>query len=141
MDNIVELFNATMALGGKVSSSWQMFVAVNTAIFGWLVSKSSQHKMAARVVATLAYSVFALSMYKSLELSSGLYISAISDLATLASDKALFIKDSALQIKIVALGDNSFWREYWQHIYWVSAFGVGLFIYLDILSRHKLNNQ
>ena len=137
MDNVVELFNATMLLGDKVSGSWQIFVAVNTAIFGWLVSKNSKHRVSARIVASIAYFVFAFSVYKSLEVSYAFYNAAINDVTAVANEAKGFILNSALQKEIIALGKENFWRVYWQYIYWVSAIGVALFIYMDILSRHK----
>ncbi|HEB58021.1 MAG TPA: hypothetical protein ENJ01_02250 [Gammaproteobacteria bacterium] len=136
MDDIVNLFNATMELGNRVNLSWQVFVTINTAVVGWLVTKSKRHALWPRIIATLVYLAFAFFMYKSLEISTSLYEAAASDLLALAKSGKGFIENSSFRDSLASVLEQNFWSRYWAWIYFLSVVLFASAIYLDRLSKH-----
>ena len=50
-------------LDGELDSYWQIFVAVYTAIIGWLVIKKDKFDNYRKVVCTVAYGVFVVLIF------------------------------------------------------------------------------
>jgi preprotein translocase subunit SecG len=132
--DLIELLNLYTKIGDAIDGSWKTFVAVNTAIFGWLISKKGRLELLPRVMGTLAYGVFAFAIFMSINTNSKYYDAVAHDLS-LEAKAGEFISGGKVQKLLIDLPNKNTWDDLWVWIYAVSVFGVGGFILADILCK------
>lgn len=133
MKELTDLLDLYLNLKAEIVGNWAVFITVNTAIFGWLVTKEGQHKIPPRIVAAAAYAFFAALAFLTLDSNYPVY-EAVKHDVRLAARAAEFLKETQLKEQLIALSRNR-WDDTFQWIYIFSAFCVVGFILCDVLSR------
>ncbi len=136
MEEIKTLLALLAQFDADIEHSWQIFITVNTVIFGWLIAKKSQHELIPRITGVIAYAVFASAIFFSLDGDMALFEAAYADLKDLLKEKDNFLSGTNLG-KVLIAPKNVIWKDYWEFIYIGSALVVAVLILADILYRKE----
>lgn len=134
MEETKILIDLTSHFDSKIEQSWQVFVTVNTVIFGWLISKKARHDLIPRVAGVVAYAVFASLIFLTLSGDMLLFEAAYADLRAALEAEDNFLNGTELG-KAVLAQKGAIWLWGWKGIYFGCAAAVAAFIFADILHR------
>lgn len=116
MNDLKDLLDLYLKLESEIAGYWNVFITVNTVIFGWLVTKRGRHDIVPRAIATVAYGVFATLVYVTVELNLPLFDAVRHDVTIAAGPLDLFVQNTQLQTQLTNLPGKERY-ELWRWIY------------------------
>lgn len=134
MNDLNDLLDLYLVLEAEIAGYWNVFITVNTVIFGWLVTKRGRHEIGPRAMAAVAYAVFAVLLFVTVELNLPMFDAVRHDVTIAAEPLDSFVKNTRLQTQLTNLPGGERYAL-WRWIYLASALCVAVFIFLDVLCR------